>query len=91
MRLTTGLTFKDADSVSEGLTLISPMMGETVFLVDEDGVQRHTWTTGRSITKWAYLTENGTLLVNEAAPNPIGVGLTSSGVISEYDWDGNLL
>ena len=87
----TGVTYSDAAKVTEGVTLISPMMGETVFLVDEDGQERHSWTTGHSITKWAYLTDKGTLVVNEASVHPIGVGLTSSGVISEYDWDGNLL
>jgi len=87
----TGLTYSEPARVTPGLTLISPMVGDIVFLVDEAGETVHEWKTGKGLTKWSYLLPNGNLFTNERVANPTGVDLTLSGRMCEYDWDGNLV
>lgn len=87
----TGLTHSEPGRVTEGLTLIAPMLGKKVFLVDEAGRKVHEWATGIGLTKWCYLLPNGNLFSNERSANPKGVDLTMSGIMREYDWDGNIV
>jgi hypothetical protein len=86
----TGLTHSITDRVTPGLTLISPMQGDFVYLVDEDGTEVHRWQTRIGLTKWSYLLDGGRLVTNERVDNPSGVDLTLSGRICIYDWDGRL-
>lgn len=91
MLLPTGLTHSDPDRMTPGLTLIAPMQGDAVFLIDETGAEVHRWQTGVGLTKWTCLLPNGNLWTNERVDAPAGVDLTLSGRICEYDWDGNLV
>ena len=87
----TGLTHSDPARVTSGVTLIAPMQGDVVFLIDETGAEVHRWQTGVGLTKWSYLLPGGRLLTNERVDNPSGVDLTLSGRICIYDWDGALV
>ncbi|MFK7838296.1 MAG: arylsulfotransferase family protein [Sulfitobacter sp.] len=87
----TGLTHSDSARVTPGLTLIAPMQGDMVFLVDETGGEVHRWHTGVGLTKWCYMLPGGRLLANERVANPSGVDLTLSGRVSIYDWDSTLI
>jgi len=87
----TGLTYSAREKVTPGLTLIAPMQGDKVFLIDEAGAQVHQWQTGVGLTKWSYLLPDGRLLTNERVDNPSGVDLTLSGRICVYDWDSKLI
>jgi len=63
-----------------------------VYLIDYTGEPVHEWTVGRGgYTNWCYLLPNGNLFTNERCDNPQGVVLTGSGLMREYDWEGNLL
>lgn len=87
----TGLTHSLPDQVTPGLTLIAPMQGDVVMLVDEAGQEVHRWQTGVGLTKWSYLLPGGRLVTNERVDNPTGVDLTLSGRICIYDWDSKVI
>ena len=87
----TGVTYANTDRSTPGLVLFAPCGGNGVFLVDHTGAVAHKWTTGHGFTFWCYLTPDGNLFVNERSEHRKGVALTGSGVMREYDWDGNLI
>ena len=87
----TGVTFHDPDRSTPGLVLFKPIEGEDVFLIDYSGEVAHQWKTGNGITNWCYLMPNGNLFVNERCEEGKGVGLTVSGLMREYDWQGNVV
>lgn len=87
----TGVTFHDPGRSTPGLVLIKPIESEDVFLIDYSGEVAHQWKTGTGITNWCYLTPNGNLFANERCEDPKGVALTVSGLMREYDWQGNIV
>lgn len=79
-------------STADGVILIAPAAANQVYLVDYTGAEKHCWTTGPgSYTHWCYLLPNGNLFTNERCEEPLGVPLTGSGVMREYDWHGHLV
>lgn len=87
----TGVTFHDTDRSTPGLILFKPSESKDAYLVNYRGEVAHHWNVGGGITSWCYLRGNGNLVVNERCENPKGVALTVSGLIREYDWQGNIV
>jgi len=91
LALQTGVTLSNRQAMTPGYVLISPGAGSEVFLVDYKGTTVHQWQGVTGLTHWAYLLPNGNLFVNERCEQPQGVALTGSGLMREYDWDGQLI
>lgn len=89
--LHTGVTLQHTSESTPGYVLFAPCGGKQVFLIDYSGATVHQWQTGGGLTRWCYLLPNGNLFVNERCENPQGVAITGSGLMREYDWDGNLV
>lgn len=87
----TGVTFHDTDRATPGLVLFKPTESEHAVLVNYSGAVAHQWKVGKGLTSWCYLLANGNLLVNERCEHPKGVALTVSGLMREYDWQGNIV
>ncbi len=86
-----GLVHRE-DGAWDGYTLIAPLNGRTVYLVDMDGRPVHTWETQHMPAGGAYLLPNGNLLrcVRVEAENGAqrgGIG----GLTQELDWDGKVV
>ncbi|MBX2886460.1 MAG: arylsulfotransferase family protein [Granulosicoccus sp.] len=81
----------NSSKATPGYVLVSPAASEQVYLVDYTGTPVHSWAVGRGLTHWSYLLPNGHLFVNERCDEPKGVALTGSGLMREYDWQGNLV
>jgi hypothetical protein len=87
----TGVTLSTANA-TPGYVLIGPGGGAQAFLIDYDGNVINEWHgRSRGLTHWCYLLPNGNLFANERCEEPAGVALTSSGVMREYDWAGNVV
>ena len=89
--LNTGVTYSKPERCSPGLVLYAPIGGDQVYLVDYQGAIAHQWSVGTGFTNWCCLLPNGNLFVNERCDDRKGVALTGSGLMREYDWDGNLV
>lgn len=87
----TGVTHHNKARATEGYVLMAPCGGDRVYLVHTDGHVVHEWQTAHGFTFWVYLLPNGRLFTNERAAERKGVALTGSGLLREYDWDGNLV
>ena len=91
LTLNTGVTFSAPNQFTRGLVLIAPIGGSQVQLINYKGEVVHEWQVGNGFTNWCYLLPNGNLFINERCDNRKGVALTGSGLMREYDWDGNLV
>lgn len=92
MRITqTGLLINNPEKATPGVTILAPMSQDTVYLLDMEGNEVHTWDLVGTTGCVAQLLENGNLLSceesTEICPIPHGRG----GFMREYDWDGNLV
>lgn len=75
----------------DGYTLIAPLNGRTVYLIDMDGQPVHTWTTTHTPAGGAHLLPNGNLLRcarMESAPGVQRGGI--GGLTQEIAWDGSV-
>ena len=86
----TGVT-RSTQGATDGYVLFHPIAGNQVYLIDYTGAVAHSWSVGIGFTNWCYLRPDGNLFVNERCENPQGVELTGSGLMREYDWQGNLV
>ena len=85
----TGGLLLNSDQASAGYILFTPTASPITYLIDNDGRIVHQWQgSGRSMS--IYLLENGHLVMNVIQPSQRFVGGTT-GLIEEYDWDGNLV
>ena len=89
--LNTGVTLSEPSSSTPGYVLFAPIGGDKVYLTSTEGTVTHHWNTGQGFTYWCYLRENGNLFVNERSDDRQGVALIGSGLMREYDWEGNLV
>lgn len=91
MRITqTGLLINQPDKACPGVTLLSPLYQNRVFLLDLAGEIVHEWTLKGVAGNFTQLLDTGNLLVSEEhgdCPSPHGRG----GCLREYDWDGSLV
>jgi len=86
----TGVTHSSAGA-TDGFMLIVPCAGNMAYLINHSGKIAHQWQIGPGFTNWGYLLSNSNLFVNERCENRKGVALTGSGLMREYDWEGNLI
>jgi formylglycine-generating enzyme required for sulfatase activity len=76
----------------EGYTLFAPKHYTTTYLINNQGLQVHSWSgTVYEPGQSAYLLENGHLLRAAMTKGPLSTGGGEGGRIEEYDWDGNLV
>jgi len=75
----------------DGYTLFAPYMGYKTLLIDMDGTVAHTWTHKNRSSFAPLLMENGHLLRTGAVSNPAFGGGGVSGLVSELDWDSNVI
>ena len=87
----TGLTHRVEGRFTPGYVLIAPTWGQDAYLLNWNGEVANHWRTGPRMTSWCYLRANGNLFINERVAEPMGVKLTTSGIMREYDWDGSLV
>jgi hypothetical protein len=89
---TVGLFLNEDDSF-DGYTLFAPMPSQTTYLIDNEGKQVHSWSSGYRPGLSAYLLENGNLL-RTAQYDPGGSRFTAGGRggrVEEHAWDGTLV
>jgi hypothetical protein len=65
-----GLTFHNPAYSFKGYTLITPVGGDSVFLLDMSGRVAHQWRFADVRPEYAYLTDRGTLLYRSVAAGP---------------------
>ncbi len=86
-----GLVHRE-DGVWDGYTLIAPLNGRTVYLVDIEGKPVHSWATTHMPAGGAHLLANGNLLRcarMESAPGVQRGGI--GGLTQEIAWDGRVV
>ncbi|MFC1532098.1 arylsulfotransferase family protein [Thermodesulfobacteriota bacterium] len=88
----TGLTYRDSRSFG-GYTLITPIGGKSVYLLDEEGCIVHEWGSPNFQPGYGYLLPNGNLLVRGQPLIETGVGVGEpagkADILLELDWDSN--
>ena len=89
---TVGL-FTNLPGVQAGYTLMSPMQGDSTYLLNNNGQYVHTWTSAYTPGRADYLMPNGHLLrtcsLGFAALLNTGGG--EGGRVEERDWQNNLV
>ena len=83
-----GLNLHKPDKAYQGYTLISPMEGTNTYLIDMRGRIVHRWRLPYRPGDYGYLLNNGNLLVaGRTNKGPVTIG-GRSGIILEFNWDG---
>jgi hypothetical protein len=89
-----GLTYKDHRSAG-GFTLITPVGGEAVYLLDENGQIVHLWKVEKFMPGYGYLQPGGNLLVRgqELVETPVGLAQPAgkADILLELDWGGRVV
>ncbi len=78
--------------VSDGYFVISPMGFDTTYLLNNCGRVLNSWSSKFKNGMFAQITSKGTLVksaLDEKTAHFVGGG--ASGILLEYDWNGNLL
>jgi len=90
----TGLTHRDARSAG-GYTLVAPIGGNFVYLLDEDGCIAHGWTVPNFQPGYGYLLPGGRLLVRgqPLVDTEVGPGQPAgkADILLELDWDSKVV
>ena len=88
----TGLTYRNSDAYG-GYTLITPIGGDAVYLVDESGQVVHRWHSPGFEPGYGYLLPGGNLLVRgqPVTKSQVTVGEPSgkADILLELDWKSN--
>ncbi len=88
----TGLTYKDSRSFG-GYTLITPIGGDAVYLLGEDGRVVHQWKAPGFQPGYGYLLPGGNLLVRGTPLIEEGLGIGQpageTDILLELDWESN--
>lgn len=87
-----GLTYKDSRTYG-GYTLIAPIGGDAVYLLDIDGLVVHQWKVPGFQPGYGFLLPGGNLLVRgqHVVDQVVKVGepASSTDILLELDWDSN--
>ncbi|MDY6843202.1 MAG: arylsulfotransferase family protein [Thermodesulfobacteriota bacterium] len=93
----TGLTALDFERVCPGYTLYTPMFGDgTVYLLDLEGNEVHTWNLPHPPGLWGYILPNGNLfymakIKDETWERFPAWKIFKGGLLLEVDWDGGIV
>ena len=71
-----------------GYVLFAPLLSDTTYLVDNDGLVVHTWKSPYAPQGFFYLRDNGHLLRGARMESSIFQGGGAGGRLEEYTWDG---
>jgi hypothetical protein len=75
--------------VSDGYLLFGPLLSDTTYLMDNDGMIVHTWHSPYAPSGTAYLLPNGNLLRGAREPGvEVFKGGGQGGRLQEFTWDG---
>jgi len=75
-----------------GYTLFTPLLSDTTYLIDNDGLVVHTWKSDYAPSGSVYLLDNGNLLRGAREPGvAVFKGGGQGGRIQELTWDGELV
>lgn len=86
-----GVTHHDPSKALQGFTLFSHLFADAVYLIDMDGNVAHEWKTSGGNSHFTYLRPNGNLFVCETMEGGPALVSGKSGLMREYDWDGNIV
>ncbi len=86
-----GLIEYDKNKCSPGYTLVAPVHGNTVYLVNMLGEPVHQWSLSHKLGTLAYLLPDGHLLTSGLTTEGPPVIEGKGGHLKEYDWNGNLV
>jgi len=87
----TGLLQHNAAKSTVGYTLFTPLGLLNTYLIDIDGSVVHQWDLPNEVGNYAYLLENGNLLVAIRTPDENPQLPAKGGHIIEYDWEGSIV
>ncbi|HXJ56480.1 MAG TPA: aryl-sulfate sulfotransferase [Verrucomicrobiae bacterium] len=74
-----------------GYVLYAPILSDTTYLIDAQGVVVHVWKSDYAPSGTVYLQDNGTLLRGAREPNvAVFKGGGQGGRLQEFSWDGKL-
>ncbi len=77
---------------SPGYVLFTPLLSDTTYLIDVDGLVVHTWKSEFAPAGSVYLLDNGHLLRGAREPEvPVFSSGGQGGRLQEFTWDGELL
>lgn len=74
-----------------GYVLYAPLMSDTTYLIDAEGLVVHTWKSRYAPEGTAYLLPNGHTLRGARVESEVFEGGGTGGLIEEYTWDGELV
>ncbi len=74
-----------------GYVLYAPIVSDTTYLIDADGLVVHTWKSRYAPQASVYLLDNGHLLRGARVESKIFSGGGPGGLIEEFSWDGELV
>ncbi len=75
-----------------GYVIYAPLLSDTTYLIDAQGIVVHTWKSDYSPSGTIYLMDNGNLLRGAREPKiEFFKGGGQGGRIQEFSWDGKLL
>jgi hypothetical protein len=90
----TGLTYKDP-LYTGGYTLVTPIGGDSTYLIDEDGRIVHRWSTRGFQPGYGYLLPGGNLLVRgqPLLDTDVGPGQAAgtADILLELDWESEIV
>ncbi|MFW6116077.1 MAG: aryl-sulfate sulfotransferase, partial [Chloroflexota bacterium] len=76
----------------QGYTLLAPLQSRQTYLIDNDGLITHTWSSDYKPGNVAYLLEDGELLRSAMLEGPSRFTAGGAGGrVERFDWDGDLL
>ncbi len=77
--------------VAPGYVLFTPILSDTIYLLNNDGRVVHRWKTAYSSIS-LYLLPNGNLLRGARDPEALGFRAGGAGgIVQELDWDGKVV
>ena len=90
-RLPRGLVVHEP-GVTNGYVLFNPLLSDTTYLVNNDGLIVHSWKTPYSPGGGMYLLDDGHLLRTGRDPAMLGFRAGGTGgIVQELDWDGDVV
>lgn len=75
---------------SPGFVLYSPLLSDTTYLIDADGLVVHTWKSQYAPNGSVDLLENGRLLRGARVESKVFNSGGTGGLIEELTWDGEV-